>query len=138
MGFPDRYDRSSAFFFIFFVLFFYDVFFLVLFFGGMLFFDLILLHLENPNGKHNISANERSKGGGKGKEEEGKGKEEEGKEKGNGELEVRLWQKRKKSLTPQPGIEPGTPAKHNIFCRLPVVYLSTACQKDSHTKYLLF
>ena len=50
-----------------------------------------------------FSANERSKG-------EGKGKEEEGKEKGKGKLEVKLWQKRKKSQTPQPGIEPGTPA----------------------------
>ena len=40
----------------------------------------------------------------------GKGKEEEGKEKGKGKLEVKLWQKRKKSQTPQPGIEPGTPA----------------------------
>ena len=39
-----------------------------------------------------------------------KGKEEEGKEKGKGKLEVKLWQKRKKSQTPQPGIEPGTPA----------------------------
>ena len=38
------------------------------------------------------SANERSKGEGKGKEE--KGKEEEGKEKGKGKLEVKPWQKR--------------------------------------------
>ena len=40
----------------------------------------------------------------------GKGKERrKGKEKGKGKLEVKLWQKRKKSQTPQPGIEPGTP-----------------------------
>ena len=37
-----------------------------------------------------------------------KEREKEGKEKGK--LEVKLWQKRKKSQTPQPGIEPGTPA----------------------------
>ena len=43
----------------------------------------------------------------KGKEEEAK---ERGKERGKGKLEVKLWQKRKKSQTPQPGIEPGTPA----------------------------
>ena len=41
------------------------------------------------------------------KEEEEK---ERGKESGEGKLEVKLWQKRKKSQTPQPGIEPGTPA----------------------------
>ena len=44
------------------------------------------------------------------RERKRKGKEEEGKEKGKGKLEVKLWQKRKKSQTPQPGIEPGTPA----------------------------
>ena len=49
------------------------------------------------------SANERSKG-------EGKGRKRKGKEKGKGKLEVKLWQKRKKLQTPQPGIEPGTPA----------------------------
>ena len=43
----------------------------------------------------------------KGKEEEGK---ERGRERGKGKLEVKLWQTRKKSQTPQPGIEPGTPA----------------------------
>ena len=43
----------------------------------------------------------------KGKEEEGK---ERGRERGKGKFEVKLWQKRKKSQTPQPGIEPGTPA----------------------------
>ena len=48
-----------------------------------------------------LSTNGRSKG-------EGKGKEEEGKEKGK--LEVILWQKQKKSQTPQLKIEPGTPA----------------------------
>ena len=58
-----------------------------------------------------FSANERSKGEGKGKEEEVKGRERrKGTEKGKGKLEVKLWQKRKKSQTPQPGIEPGTPA----------------------------
>ena len=46
----------------------------------------------------------------KDRERKRKGKEEEGKEKGKGKLEVKLWQKRKKSQTPQPGIEPGTPA----------------------------
>ena len=59
-----------------------------------------------------FSANERSKGEGKGKEEEGKGrggKGERERRKGR-KLEVKLWQKRKKSQTPQPGIEPGTPA----------------------------
>ena len=43
----------------------------------------------------------------KGKEEDEK---ERGRERGKGKLEVKLWQKRKKSQTPQPGIEPGTPA----------------------------
>ena len=62
------------------------------------------IHDDGVNAKMRFfSANERSKG-------DGKGKEEEGKEKGKGKLEVRLWQKRKKSQTPQPGIEPGTPA----------------------------
>ena len=37
-----------------------------------------------------------------------KGRKRTGKEKGK--WEVKLWQKRKKSQTPQPGIEPGTPA----------------------------
>ena len=41
------------------------------------------------------------------REREGKRK---GEEKGKGELEVKLWQQRKKSQTSQPGIEPGTPA----------------------------
>ena len=43
----------------------------------------------------------------KGKKEDEK---ERGRERGKGKLEVKLWQKRKKSQTPQPGIEPGTPA----------------------------
>ena len=43
------------------------------------------------------------------RERKKKGKEEEGKERGRrergkGKLEVKLWQKRKKSQTPQPGI----------------------------------
>ena len=54
---------------------------------------------------HNILEYERSKGEGKGKEEERKGRG----EKGKGKLEVKLWQKGKKSQTPQPRIEPGTP-----------------------------
>ena len=44
-----------------------------------------------------------------GRERKRKGKKEEGKG-GKGKLEVKLWQKQKKSQTPQPGIEPGTPA----------------------------
>ena len=43
------------------------------------------------------------------REEEEEGKER-GRERGKGILEVKLGQKRKKSQTPQPGIEPGTPA----------------------------
>ena len=43
----------------------------------------------------------------KGMKEEWK---ERGRERGKGTLELKLWQKRKKSQTPQPGIEPGTPA----------------------------
>ena len=50
----------------------------------------------------------------KGKEEDEKERE---REKGKGKLEVKLWQKRKKSQTPQPGIEPGTPA--NAFLSSP-------------------
>ena len=46
----------------------------------------------------------------KGRRELERERKRKGKEKGKGELEVKLWQKRKKSQTPQPGIEPGTPA----------------------------
>ena len=56
---------------------------------------------------------------GRGKERKRKRKKEEGK--GEGKLEVKLWQKRKKSQTPQPGIEPGTPA--NAADALPLKFL---------------
>ena len=52
----------------------------------------------------------------RGKDEEGKGRGKErrkGKEKVKGELEVKLWQKWKKSQTPQPGIEPCTALYRN-------------------------
>ena len=66
------------------------------------------------------SLNERSKG----EEDERKGRGRERKRKGKGggggKLEVKLWQKRKKSQTPQPGIEPGTPA--NAADALPVCW----------------
>ena len=55
-----------------------------------------------------LSANERSKG--EEEERKGRGRERKRKGKGEGKLEVKLWQKRKKSQTPQPVIEPGTPA----------------------------
>ena len=81
-------------------------------------------HFNGINAKMRFfSANERSKGEGKGKEEEGKGrggKGERERRKGKGKLKVKLWQKRKKSQTPQPGIEPGTPA--NAADALPLSY----------------
>ena len=46
----------------------------------------------------------------KGRRERERERKRKGKEKGKGKLEVKLWQKRKTSQTPQPGIEPGTPA----------------------------
>ena len=49
-------------------------------------------------------------GRGRGRERKMKGKKEEEGKRGKGKLEEKLWQKRKKSQTPQPGIEPGTPA----------------------------
>ena len=48
---------------------------------------------------------------GRGKSErKGRGRERKRHRKGGTEFEVKLWQKRKKSQVPQPGIEPGTPA----------------------------
>ena len=51
------------------------------------------------------------------KEEEGK---ESGRERGKGKLEVKLWQKRKKSQMPKLGIETGTPA--NAADALPLFF----------------
>ena len=71
--------------------------------------------IKGINAKSEILKRKRKvEGRGRGRERKRKGKKEEGKERGRergkGKLEVKLWQKRKKLQTPQPGIEPGTPA----------------------------
>ena len=53
---------------------------------------------------YNFSANERTKG-------EGKGKEEEGTVKGKGKLEVKLWQKREKIADAPAGNRTRDPSK---------------------------
>ena len=69
--------------------------------------------MKGINAKSEILKRKRKvEGRGRGKERKRKRKrkKEEGKGGGGRKLEVKLWQKRKKSQTPQPGIEPGTPA----------------------------